>query len=137
MRHDRGQEARLLNGLVIVPACNIGANALLPSLEDDNAHHPGFGPLLLDDLMELPLHRVELERHQPARLRPDLQVVLREILQISIKPLGMIQGAADRVCPVRQWISCPSEEVANSNCQSALLASSMETPICSAILLMI
>ncbi|WP_198957611.1 hypothetical protein [Bradyrhizobium canariense] len=95
MSHDRGKKARLLDRFVIVAPGDIGADAFLPGLEDDDANHAGLGALLLDDRMQLALHRVELERHDAARLRADLQVMLGEILKIAIKPLGMIERAAD------------------------------------------
>ncbi|WP_212479800.1 hypothetical protein, partial [Bradyrhizobium liaoningense] len=102
--HDRSQEARLLDGLVIVAPGNIGTHALLPRLQDDNADHASLGALLLNDRVQLPLDRVEFERHNAAGLGPDLQVVLGEILKVAVKPLGMIQHAADCVRPVRHRI---------------------------------
>ncbi|WP_461319849.1 hypothetical protein [Bradyrhizobium elkanii] len=95
MRHDRGQKARIADRLVIVPAGNIGAYTLLPGLQDDNPHHTRRGALLLDDRMQLALHRVEHERHQAAGLRPDPQVRFREIFEIAVKPLEVVERRTD------------------------------------------
>jgi hypothetical protein len=43
--------------------------------------HAGLGALLLNDRVQLPLDRVELERDSAAGFRSDLQIVLGEILE--------------------------------------------------------
>jgi hypothetical protein len=48
MRHDRRQEARTLDCLVIVPRRRVGAHAFLTGLQDDDANAAGLCPLLLN-----------------------------------------------------------------------------------------